>query len=358
MINNMDSRYINGIINCLSLELRNKLLIAHDDLTIAFGKKLETAIKAQLPEKEIIYFNASNEPLSAYKGYTASGDCVVMRILSKSSNLCVSLREIAQSTGCLVGGLTGPSDDMLFNVFRVPFDYLQRIADRIFQHISNPDGTTKVKTLRVTSPQGTDLQAHFSPKYKWIKCTGKLSEALPYTNLLPGEIYTFPESVDGNFAIDAFYTEFIGPDDPEVAKMAAMLALNPSAIKHRLGQTPIIWKIKEGLIKSISCEDTAIERLAKAAAFADAGQYSHRIGEFALPTNPFVRKTGGVLPDEKACLHLAHGHGYPEITNAPYQSPFHADGGMLYPTVIAQLFDNSKFILMNNGRYMPELLKK
>lgn len=354
----MNDNFISGLIDRMSLNLRERLVIVYDQTTVWLAEEISSRVNECFSEKPVTRVFADKNVYENYTPLISDGNAVVLRILEKTTPMSSKIRAMANEAGCLCGGISAPSHEMLQNLFRVPSEYLDHITNRIFEEVSDTDNHTLIKAIKIQSDAGTDLTVKFSTDFQWARCTGKLDNRINYTNLVPGEVYTHPESVDGIAVLDAFYSELTGPDDEEAAKLAAKMALNPPTIRKRLKETPIIWKISDGLIKNVQCEDKSIERLAKCAAFSDSGKHSNRIGEFALPTNPFVRLVGSVLPDEKRCVHIAHGHGYPLITGAQYDSPYHADAGMTAPTITIEKTDGSRRLLMKDGRYDPELLKK
>ncbi len=233
------------------------------------------------------------------------------------------LNTYIEERGGRVGNLLDATQEVLASAFTGD---IREIIDRT-EHVY--EKMQQQKQVLLSSPAGTHALIRFDTnKYSWLASTGVIQRAKT-RNLLPAEVYTYPASVDGTIVIDGAY---------------APLASHPQKeeLLEQLKGTPIYWIVREGVIQEIRCADPELLRIARKAIQVD--ENAARIGEFGMGTNTGIKTfLGHVMHDEKyPGVHIAHGHGYPKQTGAPYTSTQHADGILRKPSV--QLLDGTYII--------------
>jgi hypothetical protein len=183
---------------------------------------------------------------------------------------------------------------------RADFGEVDALSERLIAR------ARKANQIRVTSPAGTDLVASFSPRLKWIKTSGLITEE-KWGNLPGGEIFTAPLAVDGRFVIDGVLGDYLGPKYGDI------------------GATPLTIVLRDGRIQRMTC--AYAEMLEDFRAYTSTDENSNRVGEFALGTNTAVRDVcGNILQDEKIPgMHMAFGHPYAQHTGADWASTTHID---------------------------------
>ena len=161
------------------------------------------------------------------------------------------------------------------------------------------------RTIRVTSPRGTDITAHFSPELTWIPSPGLFHEAGTWGNLPAGEVFTCPASVDGTIVADVL-GDYFSP-------------------KFGVLQTPVTFLLQDGWVDKVECADPAIA--AEVWEYLGSDPNGRRAGEFAIGTNTAISQlTGNLLQDEKLPgVHVAFGNPYPERTGADWRASVHVD---------------------------------
>jgi aminopeptidase len=190
------------------------------------------------------------------------------------------------------------------------------------------------RTIRVTSPLGTDLIARFSPDLRWQPCPGLYHAPGQWGNLPEGEIYTSPERVDGVLA-----GEVIG--DFFSAKYGVLAA-------------PLRLHFAESRVTHIEADTAEVRAIGtELLAYLRAAENGDRAGEFAIGTNiGLTALTGNLLQDEKIPgVHIACGNPYPHETGAGWQSTVHVDVVSTRTTITV---DGRE--LMRDGRFAPDLL--
>jgi leucyl aminopeptidase (aminopeptidase T) len=164
----------------------------------------------------------------------------------------------------------------------------------------------KAKTIRATTPSGTDIVAEFSPSIKWLKTSGIITPE-KWGNLPGGEVLTAPMTVNGTYVVDGVVGDYL------CSKYGA------------LGTEPVTVKIRDGRMVSAECDNKELKR--EFWEYTHTDKNSDRVGEFAIGTNIHLKKViGQILQDEKIPgVHIAFGHPYAEHTGADWSSSTHID---------------------------------
>ena len=164
----------------------------------------------------------------------------------------------------------------------------------------------RAQRIRATTSAGTDIQAEFSPRLKWLKTSGIISPE-KWGNLPGGEVFTAPSMVNGTFVVDGVVGDYL------CAKYGS------------LHLQPLTIGIRNGRITDVHSENQNLE--AEFWEYCHTDENSDRVGEFAIGTNIQVKHViGNILQDEKIPgVHIAFGHPYTEHTGADWVSSTHID---------------------------------
>jgi leucyl aminopeptidase (aminopeptidase T) len=162
------------------------------------------------------------------------------------------------------------------------------------------------KSIRATTPCGTDVTAEFTPTLKWLKTSGIITPE-KWGNLPGGEIFTCPLRVDGTFVVDGVVGDYL------------------CAKYGDLAGTPLTIKIRDSRMTEVHCGNRELEQEFWNYCHTDGN--SDRVGEFAIGTNiQLTHVIGNILQDEKIPgVHIAFGHPYAEHTGADWKSVTHID---------------------------------
>jgi len=85
---------------------------------------------------------------------------------------------------------------------RADFLKVDRLSAKVVERVR------VARTIRATTPSGTDLTTDLNPNYKWIKTSGIISTE-KWGNLPGGEIFTTPGEVNGRFVIDGVVGDYL-----------------------------------------------------------------------------------------------------------------------------------------------------
>ncbi|OIO87881.1 MAG: hypothetical protein AUK03_17255 [Anaerolineae bacterium CG2_30_64_16] len=187
------------------------------------------------------------------------------------------------------------------------------------------------ETIRVTTPDGTDLTATFDPALRWVPSTGIYHRAGMWGNLPEGETFTCPRTVDGILAAHVIGDYF--------------------SARYGVLRRPVVIEIRDGRATAVRCPDATLAD--ELVAYLDGAENGRRVGEFAIGTNLGLKRlTGNMLQDEKLPgAHLAFGNPYPADTGATWSSPIHVD---VIPVRCTIEMDGEP--IMRDGRFDFEML--
>ena len=183
---------------------------------------------------------------------------------------------------------------------RADYQKVDRLSQKVIEMVR------VAKTVRATTPGGSDFTAILNPGYRWLKTSGLISPD-KWGNLPGGEIFTTPGEVNGRLVVDGVVGDFL------------------CARFGMLTDTPLTLEIEKNRLVAASSTNKELE---------DAfWQYTHtdensdRVGEFAIGTNiELTRLIGNILQDEKfPGIHIAFGNPYGAHTGADWYSSTHID---------------------------------
>ncbi len=217
------------------------------------------------------------------------------------------------------------SEELMTMGMCVDYDKVQELSKKVYDIVKG------AKEIRVTTPRGTDILAEFSPKLKWKICDGQIDTPGDWTNLPDGEVFTCVSNVPkARIVIDGVLGDHFG-------KKYGLLE-----------ETPLILDIENSRIKSINCDN--VELLKEFTEYTKTDENANRVGEFAIGTNiGLTHLVGNLLQDEKfPGIHIAIGHGYPEITGSTWNSDAHCDAVLKNCTIIIDgetIMKDGKFLI-------------
>jgi len=164
------------------------------------------------------------------------------------------------------------------------------------------------QAARITckTPHGTEFEAEFSPKLRWLKTSGIITRD-KWGNLPGGEIFTAPMNTNGVFVVDGVVGDYLCERFGD------------------LQSTPLIIEVENNRIRSLRSENRDLRDEFRV--YTTTDENSDRVGEFAIGTNiACTHIIGHILQDEKIPgVHIAFGHPYAEHTGANWTSKTHID---------------------------------
>jgi leucyl aminopeptidase (aminopeptidase T) len=192
------------------------------------------------------------------------------------------------------------SRDIMLQGMRADFRAVDEISKKVLAIVS------RAKSIRCTTPAGSDFTAALNPGYRWIKTSGLISPE-KWGNLPGGEVFTTPGEVNGTFVIDGVVGDYL------CEKYGNLKA------------TPLTVKIEKNRL--VSAESVNRELRDDFWKYTHTDENSDRVGEFAIGTNIELKEViGHILQDEKfPGIHVAFGDPYGQHTGADWKSTTHID---------------------------------
>jgi aminopeptidase len=183
---------------------------------------------------------------------------------------------------------------------RADFQAVDRISTRVLEIVS------RARTVRATTPAGSNIRADLDPSLRWVKTSGLISPD-KWGNLPGGEVFTSPGEVNGTFVIDGVVGDWLCDR------------------YGSLREGPLTVIIERNRLVEATSENRALRE--------DFWRYTHtdensdRVGELAIGTNIGLTDViGEILQDEKfPGVHIAFGNPYGAHTGATWWSSTHID---------------------------------
>ena len=190
--------------------------------------------------------------------------------------------------------------EIMMEGMRADFRAIDALSQRLIERARHAERIT------CRTPRGTDFEAQFSPKLKWLKTSGIITPE-KWGNLPGGEIFTSPKNTNGAFVVDGVVGDYL------CSKYGDLRA------------APLTIEVKNNRIVDLRSDHR--ELLEDFRAYTSTDENSNRVGEFAIGTNTAcTRVIGNILQDEKIPgVHIAFGHPYAEHTGADWKSKTHID---------------------------------
>jgi len=198
------------------------------------------------------------------------------------------------------GHMVNITRQIMLEGMRADFCAVDALSQRLIER------ARKAKRITCRTPRGTDFEAEFSPKLKWLKTSGIITPE-KWGNLPGGEIFTSPANTNGTFVVDGVVGDYLCQKYGD------------------LRETPLTIEVVDNRIRDLQCANEDLVN--EFGAYTSTDENSNRVGEFAIGTNTALTHViGNILQDEKIPgVHIAFGHPYAEHTGANWVSKTHID---------------------------------
>jgi aminopeptidase len=190
--------------------------------------------------------------------------------------------------------------EIMLEGMRADFREVDALSQRLVER------ARKTRRVKCKTPHGTEFEAEFSPKLKWLKTSGLITPE-KWGNLPGGEIFTSPINTNGVFVVDGVVGDYLCERFGD------------------LKDNPLTIEVENSRIRSLKSENKDLRDDFRF--YTSADENSNRVGEFAIGTNTACKRViGHILQDEKIPgVHIAFGHPYAEHTGANWVSKTHID---------------------------------
>jgi leucyl aminopeptidase (aminopeptidase T) len=297
----------NAVRVCLQLKPDERITIISDEATRDIAAALQAEVDEVGSEHAVFVIeNYVERPLSSMPQVIlddlARSQVSVFCAQSQTGELPsrMQMSDVVNRLHIRHGHMVNISRQIMIEGMRADFREIDALSQRLIERARH--------AARITcrTPGGTDFEAEFSPKLKWLKTSGIITSE-KWGNLPGGEIFTSPANTNGTFVVDGVVGDYLCQKYGD------------------LHDAPITIEVKNNRIVDLRCDHKGL--LEEFRAYTSTDENSNRVGEFAIGTNTAcTRVIGNILQDEKIPgVHIAFGHPYAEHTGADWKSKTHID---------------------------------
>ncbi len=319
---------VNAVTTCLRIQPGEKVTLICDTACLTIGASLARELEARgLTWSGFVLEQLVTRPLTDMPSEVISdmeSSAVSIFAVQVQTGELTSRRQmtdVVNRRGMRHAHMVNITEEIMCEGMRADFRAVDTLSQRVIEIVR------AAKTIRGTTPAGTDIAVQLNSEYHWLKTSGIISPK-KWGNLPGGEIFTTPGELNGTFVVDGVVGDYL----------CARYGL--------LSQTPLTLTIEQNRLTGAWCTNKALETEFWEYCHTDAN--SDRVGEFAIGTNiGLSRVIGNILQDEKfPGIHIAFGDPYGFHTGASWQSRTHID-------VVGLNFDiwADELLLMRNGQF-------
>jgi aminopeptidase len=297
----------NAIRDCLRLKPEERITIITDEAT----REIAAALRAEVEEvgsdhAVFVLENYAARPLAGMPEVIledlAQSQVSIFCAQSQRGELGsrMQMSDIVNRQHIRHGHMVNINRQIMLEGMRADFCAVDALSQRLIER------ARKAKRITCRTPRGTDLEAEFSPKLKWLKTSGIITPE-KWGNLPGGEIFTSPANTNGTFVVDGVVGDYLCQKYGD------------------LRETPLTIEVVDNRIRDLQCANKDLVN--EFGAYTTTDENSNRVGEFAIGTNiACTHVIGNILQDEKIPgIHIAFGHPYSEHTGADWKSKTHID---------------------------------
>jgi leucyl aminopeptidase (aminopeptidase T) len=297
----------NAVRVCLQLQPDERITIITDEATCDIAVALQAEVEEIGAEHAVFVLeNYARRPLTRMPQDIledlARSQVSIFAAQSQPGELSsrMQMSDVVNKKHIRHGHMVNITHQIMMEGMRADFLAIDALSQRLIERARRA-GRISCKT-----PSGTDFEAEFSPKLKWLKTSGIITPE-KWGNLPGGEIFTSPANSNGTFVVDGVVGDYLCSKYGD------------------LHDAPITITVKNNRIVDLACDHK--ELLEDFRAYTSMDENSNRVGEFAIGTNTAcTRVIGNILQDEKIPgVHIAFGHPYAEHTGADWKSKTHID---------------------------------
>ena len=297
----------NAIRVCLNVQPHERVTVITDEACREIAAALVREIEAiGAPHALFVLEDLAQRPLAALPDAVARdmerSDVSIFAARAQANELGsrMQMTDIVNRRRMRHAHMVNITDQIMREGMRADYREVDRLSQRVFDIVS------PARTIRATTPAGTDVRASLDPALRWVKTSGLISRD-KWGNLPGGEVFTSPGEVNGTFVIDGVVGDWL------CDRYGSLKA------------TPLTIEIEQSRLVRAASPNAALRD--------DFWRYTHtdensdRVGEFAIGTNIGLTSViGHILQDEKfPGVHIAFGNPYGAHTGATWYSSTHID---------------------------------
>ena len=310
-IDTIDAELVPGARNavrvCLRLKAEERITIITDEATREIAAALQAEVEEIGSEHAVFVLeNYETRPLTKMPQIIlddlAQSQVSIFCAQTQRGELGsrVQMSDVVNKKRIRHAHMVNINRQIMLEGMRADFNAVDELSQRLVER------ARRARRITCRTPRGTDFEAEFSPKLKWLKTSGIITPD-KWGNLPGGEIFTSPANTRGIFVVDGVVGDYLCQKYGD------------------LHDSPLTIEVADNRIVDLRCENKQL--LEEFRAYTSTDENSNRVGEFAVGTNTACTHIiGNILQDEKIPgIHVAFGHPYAEHTGADWFSKTHID---------------------------------
>ena len=255
----------NAVRICLQLKPEERITIITDEATCDIAAALQVEVDEIGAEHAVfILENYSSRPLVAMPQIIlddlAQSQVSIFCAQSQRGELPARMQmsDVVNKKHIRHGHMVNITRQIMLEGMRADFRAIDALSQRLIERARHAE------RIKCRTPHGTDFEAEFSPKLKWLKTSGIIT-AEKWGNLPGGEIFTAPANTNGTFVVDGVVGDYLCQKYGD------------------LHDAPLTIEVKNNRIVDLRCDHK--ELLEEFRAYTSTDENSNRVGEFAIGTN-------------------------------------------------------------------------
>jgi aminopeptidase len=297
----------NAVRVCLNIQPDERVTVITDDACADIAGALVHEIEAVGASYEcFVLERLAPRPLAGLPAVVAADmersqvSIFAARAQANELKSRMELTDIVNRRRMRHGHMVNITPQIMREGMRADFRAVDRISTEVLDIVS------RAKTVRATTPAGTDIRADLDPALRWIKTSGLITPE-KWGNLPGGEVFTSPGDVNGTFVIDGVVGDWL-------CDRYGSLKDAPLTVTVAGSRLVDAWSDNRALRDDFW-------------AYTHTDENSDRVGEFAIGTNiGLTNVIGEILQDEKfPGVHIAFCNPYGAHTGATWWSSTHID---------------------------------
>jgi leucyl aminopeptidase (aminopeptidase T) len=297
----------NAVRVCLNIQPHERVTVISDHACAAIGSALIKEIEAVGAEyAAFVLEDEAPRPLAALPDRIAADlersdvSIFAARVQANELRSRMAMTDIVNRRHMRHAHMVNITTQIMTEGMRADYRTVDRISQKVIDRVRT------ARSIRATTPAGTDITATFNPNYKWVKTSGLITRE-KWGNLPGGEVFTAPGEVNGTFVIDGVVGDWL-------CDRYGLLEANPLTLTIVGNRLTAAHSTHQALRDDFW-------------AYTHTDENSDRVGEFAIGTNIELHQViGHILQDEKfPGVHIAFGNPYGAHTGADWYSSTHID---------------------------------
>src|SRR5207249_12106962 len=255
----------NAIRVCLRLQPTERITIITDEATTEIAAALQAEVEEVGADHAVFVLeNYAERPLTRMPKIILDDlaqsqvSIFAARTLTGELGPRIEMTALVNKNRIRHGHMVNINRQIMVEGMRADFIAVDALSQRLIER------ARRAERIRCQTLHGTDFEAEFSPKLKWLKTSGIIMPE-KWGNLPGGEIFTAPANTNGTFVVDGVVGDYLCRKYGD------------------LHDAPLTIEVANNRIVDLRCENE--ELLDEFRAYTSTDPNSNRVGEFAIGTN-------------------------------------------------------------------------